>query len=126
MGTAMLWRFTELDGYEIAATDGRVGHVDDLLFDEARWAVRWLVVDTGSWLAGRRVLLPPSALGRPDPIARRFPVTLTRQQVEDSPPLATDLPVSRQVEAALYQHYGWSPYWDGDLMPPLSYLSGGV
>lgn len=122
----MLWRFTELDGYDIAATDGRIGHVDDVLFDEPRWTMRWLVVDTGSWLAGRRVLLPTEALGHPDSRARRFPVTLNRQQVEESPPIATDLPVSRQAEIALYRHYGWSPYWDGDLMPPLSYLAGGV
>jgi sporulation protein YlmC with PRC-barrel domain len=122
----MLWRCSELDGYEIAATDGTIGQVDDLLFEEARWTVRWLVADTGSWLSGRRVLLPPSALGHPDHRARRFPVNLTRRQVEESPPLTSDLPVSRQFETALYQYYGWSPYWDGDLTPPLSYLAGGV
>jgi PRC-barrel domain len=122
----MLWRCSDIDGYEIEAKDGALGHVDDLLFEEARWTVRWLVVDTGHWLAGRRVLLPPSALGKPDSGARRFPVDLTKQQIEESPPLTTDLPISRQAEAGLYQYYGWTPYWDGDLMPPLSYLSGGI
>lgn len=122
----MLWRYSELDGYEIAATDGTIGSVDDLLFDEAHWTARWLVVDTGSWLSGRRVLLPPSSLGHPDGGSRRFPVTLTRQQIEESPPVTADLPVSRQVEAGLYDYYGWAPYWDGDLMPPLGYLSGGM
>ncbi len=47
----MLWRCSELRGYEIAATDGTVGLVDDLLFDEARWALRWAVADTGGWLS---------------------------------------------------------------------------
>jgi len=123
---AMLWRCSDIDGCEIEAKDGELGHVDDLLFEETRWTVRWLVVDTGRWLAGRRVLLPPSALGKPDAQARCFPVDLTKQQIEKSPPLTADPPISRQAEAGLYRYYGWTPYWDGDLMPPLSYLSDGV
>jgi hypothetical protein len=122
----MLWRCAEIDGYEIAARDGTIGHVDDMLFDEARWTVRWLVVDTGHWLSGRRVLLPPAALGHPDSAKRQFAVDLTRQQVERSPPFDSDRPMSRQVEAGLYDFYGWQPYWEADLMPPLNYLSGGA
>jgi hypothetical protein len=57
----MLWRCSELRGYGIAATDGTVGSVDDPLFEEARWTLRWAVVDTGGWLSGRKVLLPASA-----------------------------------------------------------------
>jgi PRC-barrel domain protein len=126
MEAAMLWRCSELGGYAIAARDGEIGHVDDLLFEEARWTVRWLVVETGGWLSGRRVLLAPPVLGHPDRGARRFPVNLTRAQVEQSPPLESDLPVSRQVEANVLAHYGLPPYWEGDLMPPLNYLSEGA
>lgn len=122
----MLWRCSEMDGYQIMARDGAIGNVDDMLFDEARWTVRWVVVDTGHWLSGRRVLLPPAALGHPDSEQRRFPVDLTRQQVESSPPYESDRPVSRQLESGLYDFYGWSPYWTADLMPPLGYLSGGA
>lgn len=122
----MLWRCSEIDGYHIMARDGAIGSVDDMLFDEARWTVRWVVVDTGHWLSGRRVLLPPAALGHPDSESRRFPVDLTRQQVESSPPYESDRPVSRQLESGLYDFYGWSPYWTADLMPPLGYLSGGA
>lgn len=121
----MLWPCAELRGYEIAASDGTIGSVDDLLFDEAHWTLRWLVADTGRWLPGRKVLLPISALGRPDARARRFPVTLTRAQVEASPPVESDLPVSRQVEADTLAHYDWPPYWEGDLGPSMSYLSSG-
>jgi hypothetical protein len=121
----MLWRCSELNGYAIAATDGTVGSVNDLLFDEARWTLRWAVVDAGSWLSGRKVLLPASALGHPDAGARRLPVTLSRAQVEASPPVESDLPVSRQVEADILAHYGWPPYWESDLVPPLSYLASG-
>ncbi len=121
----MLWRCSAIDGYEIAARDGTIGSVDDMLFDEARWTVRWLVVDTGTWLSGRRVLLPPAALGHPDVGTQQFPISLTRRQVETSPPFDSDRPVSRRVEVGLYDYYGWSPYWAGDPMPPLGYLAGG-
>ncbi|HUC64220.1 MAG TPA: PRC-barrel domain-containing protein [Stellaceae bacterium] len=113
----MLWRCSELSGYEIAATDGTVGSIDDLLFDEVRWTLRWAVADTGGWLSGRKVLLPASALGRPDAGARRLPVTLSRAQVEASPPVESDLPVSRQVETDIFAHYGAPPYWESDLSP---------
>src|SRR5690606_7121713 len=96
---AMLWRTPELIGYGIQATNGSIGSVGDLLFDDESWTVRWAVVDTGTWLPGRRVLLPPSALGRPDPTLQQFPVDLTRQKVKDSPDAGTDRPVSRQMEA---------------------------
>ncbi len=122
----MLWRSSELDGYEIKASDGSVGRLDDLLFDDALWMVRWLVADTaGFWLSGRTVLLPPEAIGRPDDRAHCLPVSLTRRQVEDSPPMESDLPVSRQAESELAGHYGSRPYWLDDLAAPLSYMSGG-
>ena len=63
----MLWDASALEGYAIKARDGRIGSVGEFLFEDTRWIVRWLVVDTGHWLAGRKVLLPPSALGEPDP-----------------------------------------------------------
>ena len=62
----MLWHASAINGYSIEASDGELGTVSDFLFDDASWSVRWLVVDTGNWLSGRKVLLPPSALGRLD------------------------------------------------------------
>ena len=107
----MLWTASTLNGYAIEATDGQIGTVSDLLFEGRGWIVRWLVVETGSWLSGRKVLLPLSALGQPDPARHHFPVALTMQQVRDSPALDADQPVSRQAEAQVYNFYGWNPYW---------------
>jgi len=107
----MLWTASSLNGYDIEATDGQVGTVGDLLFEDRGWIVRWLVVETGTWLSGRKVLLPLAALGQPDAARRHFPVALTMQQVKDSPTLDVDQPVSRQAEAQLYNFYGWNPYW---------------
>lgn len=109
----MLRNASAIKGYAIAATDGRLGTVSDFLFDDASWLVRWLVVDTGKWLSGRKVLLPPSVLGHIDPNGNEFAVSLTMQQVKDSPDIDTERPVSRQIETNIYDFYGWRPYWGG-------------
>ena len=100
----MLWDASAINGYAIEASDGRLGTVSDLLFEDVGWVIRWLVVDTGNWLPGRKVLLPLSALGHPDQTQRHFPVKLTMQQVKDSPDVDTDRPVSRQIEAHVYNY----------------------
>ena len=102
----MLRKASAINGYAVAASDGRLGTVSDFLFDDASWMVRWLVVDTGNWLSGRKVLLPPSVLGHIDPTERRFSVGLTMQQVKDGPDIDTDRPVSRQMEGNVYDYYG--------------------
>jgi len=107
----MLRHSSEIDGYAIGATDGPIGAISDFLFDDVTWLVRWFVVDTGAFLAGRNVLLPPSALGHFSHIARQFSARLTQRQVKDSPRADTDKPVSRMMESDLYDYYGWSPYW---------------
>ena len=107
----MLWNASKINDYAVAACDGRIGTVIDLLFDDASWKVRWLVVETGNWLSGRKVLLPSSVLGNPDTALQEFSVRLTMQQVKASPDIDTERPVSRQTETDIYDYYGWSPYW---------------
>jgi uncharacterized protein YrrD len=114
----MLSSSSDLIGYAVRASDGEVGTVADLLFDDHSWTVRWAVVDTGGWITGRQVLLPPSALARPDPAQRAFLADLTRERIENSPGAETEQPVSRQMETDLYGHYGWPPYWGEGYMPP--------
>jgi hypothetical protein len=107
----MLKNASDITGCAIDATDGQIGSIVDLLLDEDGWPVRWAVVDTGGWLSGRQVLIPPSALEGFDPTGPSFAVNLTRDQVADSPGIDDDAPVDRQHETNLYRHYGWHPYW---------------
>ena len=107
----MLRHESQINGYAIHASDGLIGTINDVLFDDATWFVRWFVIDTGTWLTGRKVLLPPSALESVNHTANQFVVKLSRQQVRDCPDIDTDLPVSRQHETNIYNYYGWAPYW---------------
>ena len=95
----MLWTASGIKGYAILASDGKIGTVADFLFDDDSWLVRWLVVDTGTWLSGRKVLLPPFVLGHADPAKREFSVKLTMAQVKGSPDVNTERSVSRQMES---------------------------
>jgi hypothetical protein len=104
-------------GFDIQAEDGQIGSVDDYLFDSQTWTVRYMVAETGSWLADRQVLLSPEKLGQPDWDSEEFPVALTTEAVENAPPVESDMPVSRQSEMLLARHYGWTPYWTEGLMP---------
>ncbi len=107
----MLRHKSEITGYAIHASDGLIGSVKDILFDDTTWLVRWLVIDTGNWLPGRQVLLPPNALAEVNHIGHQFSVRLTKEQVQKCPEIESDRPVSRQMETTIYDYYGWAPYW---------------
>ncbi len=109
----MLQVISPLKGFAIEASDGGIGTVVDFLFDDASWKVRWIVIDCGTWLRGRKVLIHPSAISREDLQKAQFGVALTKAQVEGSPALAEDQPVSQQVESQLYAYYGCDPLWGG-------------
>ena len=112
----MLRTVNDLMGYAIRATDGDIGHVKDFYFDDKTWVVRYVVADTGSWLAGRLVLLSPHSLGQPDQQAKSLQVGLQKKQIEDSPSIESHKPVSRQYELEYYRYYGWPAYWEGTAM----------
>jgi PRC-barrel domain len=121
----MLFAVSGLEGCPIAASDGRIGAVKDFLFDDRSWKIRWMVVDTGDWLPGRKVLVHPAAIAPLQiPPKPRLPmlspgellevsVNLTRRQIEASPEAREDDPVTRDMEALLYDYYGWDPGWGG-------------
>lgn len=109
----MIHEARALKGATIHASDGEIGSVSDLLFDDQRWVTRYLVVDTGGWLSGRLVLITPIAVRQIAWDAQSVAVDLTREQVRNSPDLSTDLPVSRQKEIEYFRYYGYPPYWIG-------------
>ena len=88
----MLRSMNDLEGYAIGATDGVIGHVKDLYFDDESWTVRYFVVDAGSWLSSRKVLISPFAFGKPSASEKVLPVSLTREKVKNSPDIDTDKP----------------------------------
>lgn len=109
----MLRSTKELQGLTIHATDGDIGKVNDLYFDDDAWAVRYLVVDTGKWLSGRQVLVAPAVVQRHVGDWDRIEVSLSCEQVKNSPDFDTAEQGSRQKEQELSKYYHWPAYWGG-------------
>lgn len=105
----MLHSLHRLLGFSIGAIDGEIGHVKDFCFDDKSWTVRYLVVETGNWLFGRKVLISPVALLQPNWDKKTFPVNLTKEQVQSSPDVDLNQPLSFDETESLYSHYSW-PY----------------
>jgi uncharacterized protein YrrD len=106
-----------LVGGTVRAKDGDLGRVEEFYFDDHKWIIRYMVVDTRRWLQGRQVLISTAVSKRPIWKSRVFPVNLTKKQVRSSPSIDTDKPVSRQHEAELHDYYNWPVYWGAGLEP---------
>ncbi|MEU5910643.1 PRC-barrel domain-containing protein [Micromonospora sp. NPDC047527] len=80
---------TEVDlvGYHVQASDGRIGTIDEAS-DEAD--AGYLVVDTGPWIFGQKVLLPAGTVAQVDHQERVVHVDRTRQEIKDAPPFDSD------------------------------------
>ena len=96
----------------VRAVDGELGTVDQVYFDDQSWAIRYFTVQTGGWFGGRQVLISPMSVAGADWRSRRLEVALTMKQVEQSPDIDTQKPVSRQHEAAYLSYYGYPYYWE--------------
>jgi hypothetical protein len=85
--------------------------VANFLFDDEKWAIRHLVVETGHFFDERRVLISPISFRTVDWARRLFHLGLTMDEVRKSPGVDTDQPVSRQHERDYYDYYGYPYYW---------------
>jgi len=112
----MLFKTKTLKGYKLDSLDGEFGEVEEFYFDDHHWTIRYLVANTGNWLTGRQVLISPYALVAAIKAEEHIAVDLTKKQIEDSPSLNSDKPVSRQFEESYFGYYGWPTYWSGSLM----------
>lgn len=111
----MLRNVNDLRGFEIYATDGELGSVTEFYFDDRDWTILYMVLDTGNWLPGKRVLISPIALGDTDWVEKRLEVMLTKEEVEESPDIDLHQPITREQEVTYFSHFGWPCLWEGEL-----------
>jgi hypothetical protein len=103
-------------GYSLKGLDGDIGSASEFYFDDRYWAVRYLVANTAGWLSDKKVLISPYSLNGVNNSDENVSVQLTKKQIEDSPSISTDEPVSRQFESSYNSYYGYPDYWVGPLM----------
>lgn len=112
----MLIKANSIKNYKLVSTDGEFGRVKEFFFDDQFWTVRYLVADTGNWLTGKLVLISPYALLSVDEKEKHINTNLSKDQIKNSPPLESHLPVSRQYETTYHGYYGYPQYWAGSMM----------
>jgi hypothetical protein len=109
----MLRSMKDMEDYTIGATDGIIGRVRDFYFDDEDWVIRYLVVETADGAPQRKVLISPISIGQPNWSEKILPVSLTKIQVQKSPDIDTNKPVSRQHEMGYLGYFGYGAYWGG-------------
>lgn len=109
----MLLLQSDLKKYTLRARDGEIGRPRDFLFDDAKWVLRYMEVNTGKWLLGRRVLISPISIDEPKVDEREIPVNLSKKEIEEAPGTEADQPISEQFERAYYGYFGYPYYWVG-------------
>ncbi len=112
----MLIKAKELHGFKLMGLDGEMGSVSQFYFDDKYWTIRYLIADMGGWLGGRQILISPYSLINVNKVSKNIDVNLTKKQIEDSPSLDIDKPVSLQYEIDFNLYYGSPTYWDGSYM----------
>ena len=102
----MLWEASVVGRYRLAGLDGEIGSVRDFYFDDQSWVIRFLIADTGNWLTGIHISIARAALIEVNGGERHISVDMTREQIERSPVLSSQAPVSEQLEAVSFGIYG--------------------
>ncbi len=107
----MLDKAKTLTGYKLQSLDGELGTAKDFYFDDRDWTIRYLVADTGEWLVSRQVLISPLSFAGVDREQESLTIKLTKAEIEHSPSLNRDKPVSRQFEQEYAVFFGFPMYW---------------
>ena len=100
----------DFKGYYVHATDGDIGHVENVLADDTNWEIRYLVIATRNWCPGKIVQLSPYAVKNIDWFGQHINMNVTRDQVRSAPawdPLAL---ADEAREEELHRHFGWPGY----------------
>lgn len=96
----------EVSGYHVHAEDERVGQVSDFLLEEETWSIVFLEIDTGTWFAGKKVLISPSWIKEVDWAKSEVSVNIDADLIKTAPEYDAAKGVSAEYQAALYKHYG--------------------
>ncbi len=98
-------------GYTIKGTDGEIGSVEEFYFDDRTSSIRYIVVKTGGWFSGKKVLISPETFQKAEWESKTFWVNLTQDKIKNSPDIDTNKPVSRQQEDLMRGYYIWPGYY---------------
>jgi hypothetical protein len=95
----------DLVGFSVEATDGSIGKIDEATYDVG---ASYVVVDTGPWIFGKKVMLPAGTIDRIDAGDRKVYVGRTKGQIKDAPEFDKDEYTGQEYRNRLGDYYGRS------------------
>jgi hypothetical protein len=101
----------DLQGFDILATDGEIGIVEDFIVEDDSWAIRYLAIDTHKWWPGKKVMIAPQWIASIDWAQAKVHVLLSREEIKQSPTYDSSKLISREYETQLYRHHSQTGYW---------------
>lgn len=109
----MLRNLKKIFGFTLFGEGQEYGTIKDFYFDEDKMKIRYGIVDTGTWLKNRKVLISPKEFMKPDFEHGVLPVELTKKEIEESPPISKEKPLSQIMEEKVTNYFEWPKYWIG-------------
>jgi len=94
---------TDITGYEVEATDGSIGKVDEATYETGR---SYLVVDTGPWIFGKKVMLPAGVIRSIDATDERVFVNRSKDEIKNSPEFDESMRADDDYQSSLGSYYG--------------------
>ena len=120
MATTDIWTYRETDwttsnfvGYGVEALDGSIGKIDEATIDAGS---SYMVIDTGPWIFGKKVMLPAGVVARVDHEDEKVYVNRTKDQIKDAPEFEESIGYDLSYRGRLSSYYdrggpGWRD-WD--------------
>jgi uncharacterized protein YrrD len=106
----------EVTGYHLQALDGEIGHIEDFIIDDETWTIRYLIINTGNWWPGKKVLVSPQWIERVSWNESKAFVNLSRDTIKESPEYTEESLITRDYEIGLHRHYTRPGYWIDELV----------
>ena len=100
-----------IKGYHVEALDGGIGHLSDFLIDDLNWKIRYCVIDTGTWLPGKKVLVSPDWFGNVDDQSLKIELDIKQEKVKSAPDFEMSTPLTNEYETSVFAHFDKKPYW---------------
>jgi hypothetical protein len=98
-------------GYQVQALDQVFGRIEQFVFEDQNWAIRYLVGDSRNWWPGKHFLLAPQWIAWVSWAEARVYVDLDREAIRHAPEYNPSKEITRDYEQKLFAHYNWEPYW---------------
>lgn len=98
--------FNEVNGYDVHAIDGTIGHITDIIVDDFDWQIVYAVVDTSNWIPwSKKVIIPVNRLESISYLKNEIKINLTIDRIKNSPEYIDCSQIKTEYEKALYEFY---------------------